>query len=428
MSRIPSRSFARNTALLSVGTAAAQGFSVLAAPVLTRLYLPSDIGELALFTSFISVASSCASLKYELGIVSAIDDSEAAELTLASILLLVPISILSGGLLYLAIRLSRFGFGSLPSYATLLMVPALFLTGLFAALRYWTIRTGNFGLISRTFIGQHAVRAVCQVCFGLVSASAVGLFAGEVLGRAVGVTPMLREALAKLRSLLGSVSSRDLLRTLNVNRKLLIYSFPSTFIDTLVANLPIPVVVSLYGSVAGGHLSLVQKVLALPLGLIAASVADTFHGSLAACARESPAKLSALFRRTSLWLFSIGLVPALVLALFGRPLFQIIFGHKWAVAGTLAALSTPWFLTQFVVSPLSRLVFVLRGQELKLIYDIVILVGMFVVAELALHRHMGLLQTVWAFSLVNTLANLVYYLVLVWIVRRSVPHLSLQPT
>jgi lipopolysaccharide exporter len=428
MSSIRGRSFARNTALLSIGTAAAQGFSVLAAPVLTRLYLPAEIGELALFTSFISVASSCASLKYELGIVSATNDSEAAELTLASVLLLVPVSILSGGILYLAIRLSRFGFGSLPPYATLLMVPALFLTGLFAALRYWTIRTGNFGLISRTFIGQHAVRAICQVCFGLISGSALGLFTGELLGRAVGVAPMLREGLGRFRSLLGNVSKHDLLRTLNVNRKLVIYSLPSTFIDTLVANLPIPVVISLYGSVAGGHLSLVQKVLAVPLSLIAASVADTFHGSLADCARESPSGMLALFRRTSLWLFVIGLVPALVLALFGQPLFQFVFGHGWALAGTLAALSTPWFLTQFVVSPLSRLVFVLRGQELKLIYDIVIFLGMFAVIELASHRHMSLLQTVWAFSLVNTFANLVYYLVLVWIVCRSVPQLSLQAT
>jgi lipopolysaccharide exporter len=155
------------------------------------------------------------------------------------------------------------------------------------------------------------------------------------------------------------------------------------------------------------------------LGLIAASVADTFHGSLATCARESPHQMVALFKRTSIWLFLIGLVPTLILIGCGKSLFQIIFGNQWALAGTLAAISAPWFLTGFVVSPLSRLVFVLRGQELKLIYDIGILASMLAVAWLSFHRHLSLVQTAWAFSIVNTLAYLIYYLVLLRIISRS---------
>jgi lipopolysaccharide exporter len=411
--------FARNAALLSIGTAAAQGFSMLAAPVLTRVYAATDIGQWALFTSFISVASVCVSLKYEIGIVSAKDEPEAARLTYASVLLSLPLSILGGLALYLAIRLSWFGFGALPEYATLLIIPSLFLTGAFAALRYWSIRQGEFGLISKTIVGQHASRALSQVSFGLVRAASSGLMVGELLGRAVGVTPLFRREWPKIYPHMTSVSVRDLLRTLNVNRKLVVYSLPSTFIDTLVSNLPIPLVVGMYGLEAGGYFALVQRVLAVPLGLIAASVADTFHGSLATCARESPHQMVALFKRTSIWLFLIGLVPTLILIGCGKSLFQIIFGNQWALAGTLAAISAPWFLTGFVVSPLSRLVFVLHGQELKLIYDIGILASMLAVAWLSFHRHLSLVQTAWAFSSVNTLAYLIYYLVLLRIILRS---------
>jgi O-antigen/teichoic acid export membrane protein len=424
MPQARSWSFARNAAVLTIGTAAAQGFSMAAAPLLTRIYPAQAVGQLALFTSFISVASVSVSLKYELGIVSAASDLEAAELTFASALLSIPVSILSGVALYLAIRFSWLGFGDVPTYATLLMVATLILIGVFTAFRYWAIRQGHFRLISKTTIGQHAARALSQVGLGLIGGGAGGLMVGELIGRATGMAQIVRDAWSKVRSLLVDISIRDLRHTLDRNRKLVVYSLPSTFIDTLVANLPIPLLVNLYGLEAGGYYALVQKVLAVPLGLIATSVADTFHNSMAICARDNPNDMLTLFKRTSLWLFGIGLVPALIIAIFGRSFFGVIFGDQWAIAGTLAAISAPWFITQFVVSPLSRLVFVLRGQEAKLIYDIVILASMFAVVAISFHSDWSLFKTVWAFSLVNTFAYFIYYLVLLRILSKSTPRLE----
>jgi O-antigen/teichoic acid export membrane protein len=197
------------------------------------------------------------------------------------------------------------------------------------------------------------------------------------------------------------------------------YSLPSTLIDTLVANLPVPFLINLYGVEAGGYFALVQRVLAVPISLIATSVADSFHGSLAICARESPGKMLGLFKRTSLWLFIIGLIPFLIVVLFGKSLFKIILGYEWGLAGMLAVISAPWFLAQFVVSPLSRLVLVLRGQELKLAYDILTLAGMLIVVMLASQRHFSLVRTVWAFSWINVVAYIIYYIALVHIVSRS---------
>lgn len=411
--------FVRNAAMLTIGTAAAQGFSILAAPVLTRVCPAATIGQLALFTSFMSVAIVGVSLKYELGIVSASSESEAAQLTYASAIVSVPVSIVSGLVLYGAIHYSWFGFDGLPAYAALLMVAALLLTGIFTALRYWALRNERFGLISRATVGQHAIRAVSQVGFGIVTSGAGGLMTGELLGRAVGVTPLFRYAWPNIRKLVDSTTIRDFLRTLQRHRKLVVYSLPSTFIDTLVANLPIPIIIRLYGLEDGGYFALVQKVLAVPLGLISASVADTFHSSLARCAREDPAQMRTLFIRTSIWLFAVGLIPALILAIFGRSIISIIFGSNWAIAGTLAALLTPWFITQFVVSPLSRLVFVLHGQKLKLIYDVVILIAMLLVTVVSMWRNLTLFETVWAFSLSNAFGYIVYYLLLIKIVSKN---------
>jgi lipopolysaccharide exporter len=414
-------SFARDVATLGAGTGAAQIFTIASAPVITRLYTPNDLGVLGLFTSFLSVATVATSLKYELGIVSAADEQQAADLTCVSMLLSLPLSIVAGGFFSAAIRLGWLGFHDIPGYAALLMIPALVLTGIFAALRYWMIRRERFGLISQTFVAQQATRSISQIILGTLHTGDGGLLIGELIGRAIGVQSMLRQAWPALRKGFLSNPYREKLRVLRTNFKLPVYSLPSSLIDALAANMTLPLLVQLYGSRAGGHFALLQKVLAVPLGLIAFSVADAFHSRLARCARQDPEQMLSLFRRTSAGLFIIGFLPTLALGLIGPQLFAFVFGEQWAAAGTMAALCAPWFLAQFVVSPLSRLVFVLRGQESKLIYDIVLLVSIFLVYTSAVSRGWPLLQTVWAFTLVNTGSYVLYYFILHRIVAKSTP-------
>src|SRR6266404_2627008 len=134
--RISNGSFARNIAILGGGTALAQSFNVLLAPLLTRLYPPLSFGQYALFASFLNVAMVGISLRYELGIVAARTEQKAAQLALLAFLFSLPVSIFGAGALFLAIHFSLLGFNTLPSYTPLLMVPALVFVAAFSALRY----------------------------------------------------------------------------------------------------------------------------------------------------------------------------------------------------------------------------------------------------------------------------------------------------
>jgi hypothetical protein len=100
-------------------------------------------------------------------------------------------------------------------------------------------------------------------------------------------------------------------------------------------------------------------------------------------------------------------------------LFGFVFGQPWATAGMLASITAPFFLAQMVVSPLSRLVFVLNGQETKLIYDVLLMTGMLLTFGIARTYKLNLIHTVWAMTLVNTFAYIFYYLVLLRIVARA---------
>jgi O-antigen/teichoic acid export membrane protein len=404
--------------LLSGGTALAQGVSVLLSPVITRLYTPANLGDFALFTSFLNVVLVGTSLKYELGIVSADSEKEAAQLGFLCLIFAIPLSLLSGVLLWFMVHQAWLGFGTLPRIAPLLVVPAACAGGAFVALRYWFIRLGRFGFVSNTMVLQHGGRAVTQAALGALGSGSLGLFWGEIIGRCAGLSRMLGMFWPSLRPHLSSSGLGEYRAILWKHRKLLFYSLGSSLLDTLAINMTIPLLVQSFGSRAGGHFALMQRVLAVPLALISSSVADAFHSRMAVHLREGPAGMLPFFHRTTLFLILAGGLPALLLLAAGPRLFALVFGSDWTLAGALAAVCVPWFLAQFIVSPLSRLVFVLRGQEFKLMYDAVAVLGVISVFAVARHLEMSFYHTVLALSIVNALAYAVYYSVLLRIVRR----------
>jgi hypothetical protein len=88
------------------------------------------------------------------------------------------------------------------------------------------------------------------------------------------------------------------------------------------------------------------------------------------------------------------------------------------MSGAIASAIAPWFLAQFVINPLSRVVVVLSGQEAKLLWDILCLVSLGGVFFFARRTGLAPLPAIRLLSAVYTLLIAAYYLVLRLIVVR----------
>ena len=186
--------FAANVVLLSGGASLGHCFTLAAAPILTRLYVPSDVGTLGLFTAFLGVAAVVASLQYDVAIVSADTEKEAAYLVKLSLICAIPMSAGCGILIHEMSRRSLLGFGALPWYAAWLMVASILFAALFSTLRYWSLRNEQFGTVSQGLLFQNAGRSLAQVALGAIGFHALGLLLGETIGRAIGMGRMVRIA------------------------------------------------------------------------------------------------------------------------------------------------------------------------------------------------------------------------------------------
>ena len=98
----PSRSssFATDVLKLVTGTTFAQAVTILASPLLTRLYGPEAFGFLALFTSITSIIGVIACMRYEMAIMLPKTDEEAANLLGLCLLCVAVVSVLAVPALY----------------------------------------------------------------------------------------------------------------------------------------------------------------------------------------------------------------------------------------------------------------------------------------------------------------------------------------
>jgi O-antigen/teichoic acid export membrane protein len=417
------RSRARGSILASVavlagGTAAGQVLTVAAAPALTRLYSPDDLGRLALYMAFVNVASVGTSLRYELAIVAAPTKAEAALLTVISLVAVAPTSVLLAIGMYVMISTGLLGFDGLPAVTCAAVLVSLVLSGAGSALRYWFVRQEAFPIITRVLVWQGGVRSLSQIGLGATGVGWSGLLIGDLFGRAFGVSRMMRLCWPSISPDVFPLHVTRLLQTLRAYSKFPIYNLPSAVIDSLSVSIVVPLVSQIYGTESAGFFSLVYSVLALPVTLVTRSVADVFHGRMALYARQDQDAIRRLFFSTSAALLLIGFLPTLGAMALGPTLFGWIFGERWTIAGQLAGAIAPWMLASLVVSPLSRVIEIFQAQEFKFIYDLSALVGVVVALWAAGALRLDLLQAVQILSSMRILGYVIYFGVLLKVILR----------
>jgi len=407
--------FSGNVLKLAGGTAFGQGLVIISTPLITRLYSPSEMGLLGIFLAFVGSISVGVGLRYEIAIVSAKNDREADHLLVASIIFAFPLSLLAGLTLWYLIHHDLLSYGSLPEWSAVVSIVALLLIGFLSPLRYWHARHSNFSTVSRALILQGSGRAVVPVVFALGQTGWIGLLSGEIAGRVFAVIKLIRSALPTIRTTILTMNRVYSCSILKKNWKFPVIVLPASIIDALVVMLPLPVIGFFFGTEAAGQFLLVQRISQLPAGLVSASVGDVFYAHISEAYRSDTQQIRKILwtvvKKLSL-LSSLVYIPLAVAAPF---VFELFFGHEWSDTGLLVSILAPVGFVGMVVSPVSRVLFVVDRTELKLISDCIRLIvplgGLWCMYALGYN----FLYSVTVFSLLSTLSYMLY-LWLVWFV------------
>ncbi len=360
-SRLPKNAFWRNLTIVAGGTAAGQALSILASPILSRLYDPGDLGLLSVYASVTSIVAVVSSLSYNQAIPAPDDQADGVNLTILSLLLVAGSSALTA----VAVLLARFSlerYLGIPGFARYAVVVPLGVFGLSAyeGLSQWCARQKAFGLIAKTSAQRSVVQVVAQLAGGFAKLGTGSLVVGQLLGQWAGTFRLARESWTDARAELHDVSLGSLKDTARRFRRFPMFTLPGAILNALDANAAPLLFAHFFGAAVTGYFSLGHRLIAVPFTLVGSSAQKVFYPAAAAARQRGTLakETEDTFRR----LLRLVLPIVLIMTACAPELFAVVMGAKWREAGVYMQWLSPRACFTMLVFPLTPLIFVLDKQ------------------------------------------------------------------
>jgi lipopolysaccharide exporter len=367
-----SSSFGVNVLTLVTGTTIAQIITILASPIITRLYGPETFGLLALFTSITSIIGVIACMRYELAIMLPKSDEEAANVFGLSIIFVIIVSAVTIPFLIL-LQQPVLLFLKAPQLGPFLwLIPLVILvSGIYLALEYWNTRTKHFHRQSIARVMRSSSTTGTQLGLGFFGyASGGALIGASILGQMVASLTLgiqiMRDHLSFFKQ---NITWNGMYNALKRYNKFLKYDIWSALLNTISWQIPIFLLSYFFTTAVVGYYSLGMTVIQLPMSYIGSAIGQVFYQRAAEAFHQN--KLSFLVTEVFDELLKLSMFPMLVLTISGKDLFLIIFGPNWGEAGVYVQILSIWAIFWFISSPLSTIITV--REKLKLNFKLTLL-------------------------------------------------------
>ncbi len=369
-----SSSFIKNSGTLLSGSVIAQGIAFAAYLLLSRLFTPEDFGLYNIFYSYIEVLIILSTCKYEMAIVKADTDADAAALTRFSLRLNAVISVV---LLTVALLLTLLPVNlvPLPPLLILLIPFMVFFCGTTRVYTFVFTRYQHFRQIATSEVVTSLSGVVAKIALGLLAAVGqifhiIGLPVGTILGKVAG-NVYYRIAAAKVLPPTAATSPAVPLRPLLARHKAFpLYSMPRELVSSFSANLPFMWLSLYFDNALLGLFSLAVTFTMRPVNILA----NTFEKVFYPTTKEKIDQRQPIGRDLRRFLLTLSAITLPVLGLaffFAEPLFTFLFGAKWIGTGYYVRCIIPWIAVLLLTNSLAFIPNVFTTQRGDFLFQVV---------------------------------------------------------
>lgn len=368
--------FLSNVMTLLGGNILAQILTIGAAPILSRLYMREDFGIFGLYLSISAVIGGVASWQYSQAIMLPSEDDESINIVALSGLIVIGMSLLS--LIVAVIWKDRIaGILNAPLLAQWIwLIPGyVMLTGFNDILSCWFSRKKNFRYIAGARIVNAFTHNCAKIIFALFTfLKAGGLIIGQLTGLLMVILILKCKFWRDNKELIqSSVKFPKIKEKLRRYSKFPKYQSWAILVNRLSTHLPVIILGYFFAPVVVGLYFFSYRILGMPVSMISGAIGKVFFQRVA---EENNLKghYRGILIKTLLGLFVIGIIPFLIIGIFGPEIFSFVFGAKWCEAGEYVQILAPFFLLMFAVSPLTTALVISEKQELILMIQLLYLV------------------------------------------------------
>ena len=391
---------------VALGSVLGHAVSLLAMPLVARIYGPDAVGVFATCLAVATIVGSVIALRLERVLALPADDSDAACLAVGGVVTAFCFSVF-GAVFGVVVVLLRFDFSVVATVGTALLA---FLTAVGAVLLQYAVRSRSYAVVARRNALQPTVTAVGQVLGGLIASGSLPLIAAAAVGKVAGLILPLRLVISDLNwngvgsflSQFGCLLSRY--------RELIVLGSVAGLANTASLQILVPITGFYFSDGDAGIVAMSVMIFSAPIVVIANAVGQVFLGNFSHSVRNSLGNASQVFVRASIRLAAMGVALGLFIALLAPVVLPVLLGEQWGnVVGVSIALA-PLFAVRFAVSPLAHTLVVLERQGWQLALDASRLAGIISVFMLSSELGLSLMLCIFVYACWSSLAYLVQWL------------------
>lgn len=360
--------FVKDFLTLLSGNAAAQAISLLAIPILTRLYTPAEFGIVALFISIVNVIAVVANGRLDMAIVLPKRDGHAFHLLAINFFIALIVALLC--LVVIAVFHEDLSdvFSSLSYRKIIWFLPlCIFLAGTQKSLSYWFTRMRNFRSLASNRVVQNAGQTGFRLCRYIYIDGHWGLFTGFLIGLFLSwgtfVFQLFKREFWKIRYL----SFRTSYKTFKDYINFPLYLMPMGVLNALSVNLLIFALSAVTTNTIVGHYERAWRVINFPLTMISTSFGNVFFEKMS----HKPNRKLYLYS----YIINLGVATIILspLIFWGEEIFCFVLGQDWSIAGRIAAIMLPLTISNFATQTISSTFSVINQNRLLLVWQVVYL-------------------------------------------------------
>jgi O-antigen/teichoic acid export membrane protein len=323
------------------GLAVVQIVNLLFSLILPRYYSPADYAFFGIFTSIVFILLEIITLKLEMTVYFPKEDEQALEIVHSIFFICFCFAVI---ILVIILIISYFID---PMY--LLLPLSLIIYGIVVPLNAWFNRKKDYRKLNTSRIVQAIAIPLLSLLFIIEFHWHFGLVLGFILGQVAGLLYLFfsfKNFNFKLIRL--SVTKKYLVKYKHFPK----YGVISSLIGSISKNSIVIFVKYFFGDANAGYYTLSTRILNASASVYQSSQAQVF---LQQASHLDNASLRIYIKKIVWFGFLLGVIPVILLLIFGQQIFGFMFGPQWMMAGKMTQCLVLWFFSIAIITPVGLL-------------------------------------------------------------------------
>lgn len=290
--------------------------------------------------------------------------------------------------------------------------------GFYNALNFYNTREKYYKNVAISSIYKSTGSGVTQVGLGLFNVGPFGLILGQVVSYISGNYILLKRITRKYE--LKNTFDFGVIKTMAQKyKKFPLYTLPAGLLSAFNLNILSFLITSIFSLTILGYFVLAQRTIGVSSAIIGRSIGQVYFQKMSESKKNGESLLN-VFNSTLKKLILIAVPLFSVLYLSVVPMFEVVFGKQWIIAGRYAQILIPFFALRFVCSSLSYTLHIVEKQERTFFIQALLILVTLSVFYYAFVKAIDFEITLHCYSIIMS----VLYLFFIYIYKKSIREYS----